>query len=314
MRWLTALIALFLIAAPFVWAAEEPVIPETATPALWKVEKGGKTLYLFGSIHLLPPQTKWKREEIDRAREASQVFVFEAPLDEGGQAMLKFVEEGGKLKNGETLKDALAPDLHADMEKAAWKVQYPPKLLAPLRPWLAAVYLELYAYLKAGFSSYYGVDHVIEQEAKAAKAEFAYFESVSEQLGYFAKLDRKTETAFLKATVRGVLDEPNLPYDLLNAWASGKTEDLAACRRWVQRRAPTSRPIDCRAQPEVVAAAAGYARLGQDAFRDRWCRTPGRTRQFDRDAACQRIQSYGALNLGFPDPSDACNKRQVAIS
>jgi uncharacterized protein len=227
MRWLTALIALFLIAAPFVRAAEEPVIPETATPALWKVEKGGKTLYLFGSIHLLPPQTKWKREEIDRAREASQVFVFEAPLDEGGQAMLKFVEEGGKLKGGETLKDVLAPDLHVDMEKAAWQVQYPPKLLAPLRPWLAAVYLELYAYLKAGFSSYYGVDHVIEQEAKAAKAEFAYFESVSEQLGYFAKLDRKTETAYLKATVKGVLDEPNLPYDLLNAWASGKTEDLA---------------------------------------------------------------------------------------
>jgi len=227
MRWLTALIALFLIAAPFARAADEPVIPETATPALWTIEKGGKTLYLFGSIHLLPPQTKWKREEIDRAREASQVFVFEAPLDEGGQAMLKFVEEGGKLKNGETLKDVLAPELHAAMEKAAWKVQYPPKLLAPLRPWLAAVYLELYAYLKAGFSSYYGVDHVIEQEAKEAKAEFAYFETVSEQLGYFAKLDRKTETAYLTATVKGVLDEPNLPYDLLNAWASGKTEDLA---------------------------------------------------------------------------------------
>lgn len=227
MRWLTTLIALFLIAAPFARAAEEPVIPETATPALWKVEKGGKALYLFGSIHLLPPQTKWKREEIDRAREASQVFVFEAPLDEGGQAMLKFVEDGGKLKGGETLKDVLAPDLHTAMEKAAWKVQYPPKLLAPLRPWLAAVYLELYAYLKAGFSSYYGVDHVIEQEAKAAKAEFAYFETVSEQLSYFAKLDRRTETAYLKATVTGVLDEPNLPYDLLNAWASGNTEDLA---------------------------------------------------------------------------------------
>jgi len=227
MRWLTALVALFLIAAPFAQAADEPVIPETATPALWTVEKGGKTLYLFGSIHLLPPQTKWKRDEIDRAREASQVFVFEAPLDEGGQAMLKFVEEGGKLKNGETLKDVLAPELHADMEKAAWQVQYPPKLLAPLRPWLASVYLELYAYLKAGFSSYYGVDHVIEEEAKAANAEFAYFETVSEQLNYFAKLDRKTETAFLKATVKGVLEEPNLPFDLLNAWASGKPEDLS---------------------------------------------------------------------------------------
>lgn len=217
---------LLLIAVPFA-RASDPVVPETATPALWTVERDGKTLYLFGSIHLLPPQTKWKREEIERARAASQVFVFEAPLDPGGQAMVKFVEEGGKLPGGQTLKNVLPAALHEDMEKAAWEVQYPPKLLAPLRPWLAAVYLELYAYLKAGFSSYYGVDHVIEEEAKARGAEFAYFETVGEQLGYFAKLDRKTEVAYLKATVRSVLDQPNLPYDLLNGWAEAKTDALS---------------------------------------------------------------------------------------
>jgi uncharacterized protein len=227
MRLLSSLIALFLFVAPAAYAEDEPTVPENATPALWTVERGDKKLYLFGSIHLLPPQTKWKREEIDRARDAAQVFVFEAPLDEGGQAMLKFVEEGGKLKAGETLKDVLPPDLHADMEKAAWQVQYPPKLLAPLRPWLAAVYLELYAYLKAGFSSYYGVDHVIEQEAKARGAEFAYFETVAEQLGYFGRLDRKTEIAYLKVTVKGVLEEPAMPFDLLNAWADGRTKDLS---------------------------------------------------------------------------------------
>lgn len=207
--------------------AGEPVAPEQATPTLWTVERDGKTLYLFGSIHLLPPQTKWKRPEIERAREASQVFVFEAPLDPGGQAMVKFVEEGGKLSGGRTLKTVLPPALYDDMEKAAWQVQYPPRLLGPLRPWLAAVYLELYAYLKVGFSSYYGVDHVIEDEAKARGAEFAYFESVSEQLGYFSKLAPRTEMAYLKATVRSVLDEPQLPYDLLNAWAEGRTDDLS---------------------------------------------------------------------------------------
>lgn len=226
MRWLSSLLVLFLIAAPIA-RAEDPAVPETATPAIWTVERGGKTLYLFGSIHLLPPQTKWTREEIDTARAAAQVFVFEAPLDQGGQAMLQFVEEGGKLKNGQTLKDILPAELHGDVEKAAWTVQYPPKLLGPLRPWLAAVYLELYAYLKAGFSSYYGVDHVIEQEAKEAKAAFAYFESVEEQLSYFAKLDRKTEIAYLKATVKSVLAQPELPFELLNAWAQGRTDDLA---------------------------------------------------------------------------------------
>jgi uncharacterized protein YbaP (TraB family) len=141
--------------------------------------------------------------------------------------MVKFIEEGGKLSGGRTLKDVIPETLYADMEKAAWQVEYPPKLLAPLRPWLAAVYLELYAYLKAGFSSYYGVDHVIEEEAKARGAEFAYFETVGEQLSYFARLNRRTEIAYLKATVRGVLEEPDLPVELLNAWAGGRSDELA---------------------------------------------------------------------------------------
>ena len=222
-----ALLFALLIAVPVARAAE-PVIPEQAMPPLWTVEKDGKTLYLFGSIHLLPPQTKWMREEIEKARAASQVFVFEAPLDDGGAAMLRFVEKAGKLPAGRTLKDELPAKLHEDMEAAAWAVQYPPNLLAPLRPWLAAVYLELYSYIKAGFSSYYGVDHVIEEEAKAKGAELGYLESVEEQLSNFAVLDRRTEVAYLNATVRGILDEPDMPYELVAAWASGDAKRLTA--------------------------------------------------------------------------------------
>lgn len=221
-----AFLVALLVVAPLAQSAEPQVATE-ANPPLWIVEAGGKKLYLFGSIHLLPPETKWQRAELDAARAAAQVFVFEAPLDEGGRAMQRFIEEGGKLPEGQTLKDVLPAGLHADMEKAAWQVQYPPKLLAPLRPWLAAVYLELYSYIKIGFSSYYGVDHVIEQAAKARGAEFAYFETVGEQLGYFAKLERKTEIAYLKATVKGVLEQPDLPVQLLEAWASGRTDALA---------------------------------------------------------------------------------------
>ncbi len=205
----------------------EPVASTQAAPPLWVVEKEGGALYLFGSIHLLPPKTKWRREELERAWAKSQIFVFEAPLDEGGAEMLRFVETGGRLPEGQTLSDVLPAAAHADMEKAAWGVQYPPKLLEPLRPWLAAVYLELYSYIKAGFSSYYGVDHIVEQEAKQRDKDLAYFESVAEQLSYFAALDRKTETAYLKATVKGVLEQPELPGELLAAWASADTGKLS---------------------------------------------------------------------------------------
>jgi hypothetical protein len=196
-------------------------------PPFWIVERDGRTLYLLGSMHLLPPETKWQRDEIAQARAASQVFVFEAPLDLEGRDMTRFVEKDGRLKGGRLLKDVVRAELYAELETAVWSAHCSPKMFETFRPWMAGVYLELCSYIKAGFSRYYGVDQVIEQEARARGAALDYFETVEEQLSYFGDLDRKTEIAYLRATVRGVLEEPDLPNKLLSAWASGQSDVLA---------------------------------------------------------------------------------------
>ncbi len=230
MMWISkALAALFVSLAAlsdFAIAADQPP-PAAATPAMWVVEKSGKTLYLFGSIHLLPAQVKWRRPELDAAIAASKVFVFEAPVDGGGgSAMASFIETGGKLPAGTTLQDVLPADLYTQLEDASWSVNYPPMLLKQFRPWLAAVSLELFSYIKAGFSTWYGVDQVIESEAKNNGRSLDYLETVEEQLSFFSRLDRKVEIAYLRETVRSILQEPNSPNDLVTAWASGKPENM----------------------------------------------------------------------------------------
>jgi TraB/PrgY/gumN family len=97
-------VALLMALAPLA-RAEPPAaaVPDVATPSLWVVERGDTKLYLFGSLHLLPPQTKWTSEALDKARAEAQVFVFEAPLDQGGGAMARFVEKSGRLPFGQTL-------------------------------------------------------------------------------------------------------------------------------------------------------------------------------------------------------------------
>ena len=112
------------------------------------------------------------------------------------------------------------------MEEAAWTVHYPPKLLLPVRPWLAAVYLELYSYLKEGYSSYYGVDQVIEREGQKKGVAFAYFETVQEQLSYFLRLSPAAERKYLVATVSDIRLQPDRPRQLIDAWASGNTGKL----------------------------------------------------------------------------------------
>ena len=37
----------------------ETALPARANPALWRVHNGTSTVYLFGSLHILPPGYKW---------------------------------------------------------------------------------------------------------------------------------------------------------------------------------------------------------------------------------------------------------------
>ena len=225
-RVLAVLIVFFLWVAPGV-SATPHAAPTAATPAFWVVEGNGATLYLLGSVHLLPPEMKWSTPAIDAARAQAEVFVFEAPLKDADNAMASFVDKYGHLAVGKTLKDLLSAKEYEDLETASWSVQYPPKLLANVRPWLAAVFLELYSYLKIGYSSHYGVDHVIERAASAQGKTLAYFETVDQQLAYFLKLSPRDELAFLKSTVRDILEKPDAPVELVDAWALGDTEKLS---------------------------------------------------------------------------------------
>lgn len=196
-------------------------IPRSAQPALWMVEEGAGRIYLLGSIHLLPPETQWQTPEIKAAVAASSVFVFEAPISDANDAMARFVERHGRLDGGRSLRDLIGTEAHDRVSQAAWQVQYPPRLLDRLRPWLAAIHLELHASLRLGASPHYGVDHVIEQLATARQKRLAYLETVEEQLSNFLKLSRRDEIGYLNATAAGILTKPDGPRELLEAWAAG---------------------------------------------------------------------------------------------
>jgi uncharacterized protein YbaP (TraB family) len=203
-------------------------LPRSATPAMWTVEHEAGRAYLLGSIHLLPPETEWQTAEIKAAIAASSVFVFEAPINDANSTMARFVERHGRIEGGRSLREVIGNEAHEAVSRAAWQVHYPPRLLETVRPWLAAVYLELYSSLKMGSSPHFGVDHVIEQLANSRGAKVAYLETVEEQLTYFLKLSRKDEMRYLRATADGILTKPDAGRELLAAWASADVARLDA--------------------------------------------------------------------------------------
>src|SRR5688572_10249931 len=53
----------------------------TGRPALWQVSDRDTTIYLFGTIHLLPKDYAWRTSTFDKALAGSQSLVVETIVD-----------------------------------------------------------------------------------------------------------------------------------------------------------------------------------------------------------------------------------------
>src|SRR5215472_6844820 len=49
-------------------------------PAIWRVRTNESTVYLFGSMHILPAGFVWATKRIEDAMSASNRFIFEVPI------------------------------------------------------------------------------------------------------------------------------------------------------------------------------------------------------------------------------------------
>src|SRR5215469_13000997 len=110
----SATLAAFVGSAAVAATAEAPPVIATikAHPALWTVHSAKGTAYLFGSVHLLPPNIDWHSTAVEAAIKASDVFVFEAPMGAEGQAQTEaFIRANGMLPPNEALPSLL--DAHA---------------------------------------------------------------------------------------------------------------------------------------------------------------------------------------------------------
>jgi uncharacterized protein YbaP (TraB family) len=214
-----------LFAAPASTAAT--AIPEVANPAIWTLKDKGGDVTFLGSVHLLPPDLKWRTPAIDAAMDRAEIVVFEAPIDppSGGPAN-ELMEKLGSLKGDERLRDLMTKEQYARFEDAAWAVRFPARNLNKFEPWMASVMLEVMLYVHKGFSPWAGVDHLLEEEAHKKHKTLAYLETIEEQLSFLANQPRAVGLRMLASTVEGILTKPNLVDELVAAWAHGDAAAL----------------------------------------------------------------------------------------
>jgi uncharacterized protein YbaP (TraB family) len=228
MRFWRALLASFVLTTAPCAADTTPAVTAQlkAHPALWTVHGKKSTVYLFGSIHLLPPSLAWRDERIDKAIRSADTFVFETALD--SDAAMKFLAANGSLPAGQSLKALLPSASQDDLEADMASVNLPESRFDTRRPWVVSVLLETVRATEMGASATSGVDVTIATDAEARGKPMRYFETFEQQMALLAPADPALELKTFEAFLKDFRSEGHEFPDIIRAWSAGDQDKLVA--------------------------------------------------------------------------------------
>lgn len=216
-------------------AAAAPAAPAVAAvpqaqgqgPAMWVIRDDDSTIYLFGSFHLLRPDTPWGQAHVDTAFASADEIWFElTDIDDTAQAARLMQTHG--LSPERPLSSLLNADEQASLDRAAKAIGATAQALDPLRPWLASMQLVLAQMVIGGFDPNAGVEKVLMARAEALGKPMKGFETMAEQIQIMAGMSEDGQVAMLRETLKELDKGPLEMEQLLNAWATGDVATIEA--------------------------------------------------------------------------------------
>ncbi|WP_293879779.1 TraB/GumN family protein [Sphingomonas sp.] len=219
-----ALAALVLLSCR---SSQTAAAPPQARPALWKVSDADTTIYLFGTIHVLPKGLAWQSPKIEKAIRASNTLMLETVLDPNpavtGAIMLKL----GMSPNLPPLMARVPADKRAALQKVVEKAGVPLVALDKFETWAAALTLASAGLQELNASADYGAEKVLTARFLADHKLVAGLETPTQQLGYFDSLSEAAQRTFL-VSVADDQSDSRAEFDrMIAAWSAGDVGRIA---------------------------------------------------------------------------------------
>jgi uncharacterized protein YbaP (TraB family) len=233
---------------------------EQPGPALWKVSSGEHVLWILGTASPLPHKVKWRSRQFEGLLAKSQEVLIadtrEIRTNDPREAQAAF--DGRYLPKGQTLKDALSPELYARVE-AARKVWRVPDELDALRPHAVATHFANAAVWSMNLRVF-PATHRVSELARKAKVKVTPVSVPDAHASFADSMETLVpgDTAPCVAMVLNAMEDRGAGMKrLANAWAVG---DIATLRELAPIHEISSSMG--RQNPEgfaCVAAAVGSA-------------------------------------------------------
>jgi len=223
-RLFAPLAAFLAIASPA--AARAP--QQQARPALWEVKHADSTIYLFGTIHLLPTGYHWRTPKFDKALSSSNELVVETIVDlQHPDEILNAKRELGYSAGLPPIEDRVPPAKRTRLRAMIAKTGVPEQYFTSMESWLAAFELLGVQFQEMGLKGEAGPEQILRNEFQVAKKPIGQLETNAEQLSYFDRLPEKAQRLLLE----GAIDEPKGTdadfSKMLASWSRGDVKAIA---------------------------------------------------------------------------------------
>jgi uncharacterized protein len=270
------LAALGLVA---VAASGTPAAARSNAPALWEVKDKDTTVYLFGTIHLLPKEQTWRTAKFEKAVQSSQTLVLETLIDTANPQQLAGIMAALGFSSGlPPIADRVAPDKRPQLEAAIAKTQVPRAMFDRMETWAASFTLLGAQFQMLGVEGEQGVEAVLRKSFAASGKPVAQLETNQEQLSFFDRLPESAQRELLEGAIEKPEEMKQQFAGMLQAWLSGDVNligqsfnrDLSGSpelklalltrrnynwSQWIERR---------MSQPGTVMIAVGAGHLAGD--------------------------------------------------
>ena len=246
-RTLVGLLGALWLAAPLQAAPAPASAPRTSTavaqprgeprPAIWLLSDADTRIYLFGTVHVLHPELRWRSAAFNRiVREAQELVLELSDREMAGASVDAFAMM--RMSKSVPVLQRVSADRREGLARMMRELQIPEGSLDNLETWAVAVILGVsqmareYAGGEGSASqaaeSAGGVEETLTREFRANGRPISGVETAMDQIGAFRGTPLRVQQAMLDEAVDAYISGEQAGDPDETDWISGNLDGIAA--------------------------------------------------------------------------------------
>lgn len=194
--------------------------------SIWHVT-GKQEFYLFGTLHVLRPDTYPLPAVYERAMAQCDVLWLEVDIDElADPTIARSIGQKMRLPEGERLINQVSESTYHALQRLAEQAGLSLDYLQELKPWAVVNMLTLTLFQQQGFDVDHGLDGYLYAQAKEKRLPVYAFESLLWQIDLFDELARVTGDRFVEFSTNDIEQGAQLIENMVQYWQEGDVEAL----------------------------------------------------------------------------------------